>query len=104
MSSRGATVSAIAGCAVFAFVVWSAIQRGRDRDLYFHAEKQCREIRFSQTEEIARGIAARSGGIVQATSEGFVLRFDRRRLGDVGCTVVMERGRVKSMQFEWFDH
>lgn len=103
MSSRGARVSVIAGCVVFAFVLWSAITRGHDRDLYFHAEKQCRDIRFAQTADISRGIADRSGGVVQPTSEGFTLRFDRRRLGDVGCTVVIERDRVKSMHFEWFD-
>jgi hypothetical protein len=103
MSDRGATVSAIAGCAVFAFALWAAVMRGRDREIYFHAEKQCREIRFSPTADIARGIADRSGGLVQPTPEGFTLRFDRRRLGDVGCNVVIERGRVKSMDFERFD-
>jgi hypothetical protein len=104
MSNRGSTASVIAGCAVFAFVLWSAITRGRDRDMYFDAEKQCREIRFAPTADVARGIAGRSGGIVQPTPQGFVLRFDRRGLRDVGCVVVIERERVKSMDFEWFDH
>jgi hypothetical protein len=71
MSNRGTTVSVIAGCAVFAVAVWSGFRRGTDRDLQFHAEKQCREIRFSTNADVARDIAARSGGIVQPMPQAF---------------------------------
>lgn len=103
MKSHGATASGILGGVMLVITLGFAITRGRDRDMNYYAQEQCRDIRFSSTADSARAIAAQSGGTVTATPQGFTLRFERRRMSDVGCDVVIERGRVKDSHFKWFD-
>ena len=100
MKDGNFALSAFVALLGFALVVGVGITRGREREMYFHAEKQCREIRFAATADAARTIAARSGGTVQATPQGFIVHFERERRSDLACVAVIERDRVKSSDFQ----